>query len=130
MTRVYLADAQLDDRFALRLLLMDLEMELAGEAEGWTKTLAEAPANESDILLVDWDLLPAAASGALAELRAACPVEPVIVLLSHLDAQQQAAASIGADAFISKDDTPQRIAERLQSVAASVSVLSNNQPNA
>jgi DNA-binding NarL/FixJ family response regulator len=122
MTRVYLADAQLDDRSALRLLLADLNLELAGEAANWTNTLVEAPPKESDILLVDWDLLSSAPSNALDELRAACPAAPVIVLLSHLDARQQAAVSIGADAFISKDDPPERIAERLQSAAASLPI--------
>jgi DNA-binding NarL/FixJ family response regulator len=44
----------------------------------------------------------------------------VIVLISHLDARQQAALSAGADAFISKGETPERVAEHLRIVAASV----------
>jgi hypothetical protein len=35
MTRVYLADAHVDERTALRLLLLDLAMEVVGEAAGW-----------------------------------------------------------------------------------------------
>jgi hypothetical protein len=39
-----------------------------------------------------------------------------------LDARQQAALSIGADAFISKGETPERVAEHLRTIAASVPV--------
>jgi len=41
----------------------------------------------------------------------------VIVLISQLDARQQAALSAGADAFISKGELPERIAERLRDAA-------------
>ena len=120
MTRVYLADSQREERSALRLLLLDLKMEVVGEAADWATTLAQAPFSRTDMLLVDWDLLPSAPTGALDELRKACPAALVIVLISHLDARQQAALSAGADAFISKDETPERVAERLRTVAASV----------
>ena len=121
MTRVFLADALIEERSALRLMLLDLNMEIAGESADWSTTLAQAPIRRTDMLLVDWDLLPSAApTAALSELRKACPEALVIVLISHLDARQQAALSAGADAFISKGETPERVAERLQAVAASV----------
>ncbi len=40
MTRVYLADAVPDERSALRLLLLDLKMDVVGEAADWATTLA------------------------------------------------------------------------------------------
>jgi DNA-binding NarL/FixJ family response regulator len=120
MTRVYLADAQPEERSALRLLLLDMNMEVVGEAADWATTLAQAPVRRADMLLVDWNLLPGAPTAALEELRRACPAALVIVLISHLDARQQAALSAGADAFISKGETPERVAERLRAVAASV----------
>jgi len=122
MTRVYLADARPDERTALRLLLLDMNMEIAGEAADWLTTLTQAPVSHSDMLLVDWDLLPDSPTAALEELRKACPAALVIVLISHLDARQQAALSAGADAFISKGETPERVAERLRMVAASVPI--------
>jgi len=122
MTRVYLADAKPEERSALRLLLLDLKMEVVGEASDWSTTLAQAPTSRSDMLLVDWDLLPNAPSAALEELRTACLAALVIVLISHLDARQQAALSAGADAFISKDETPERVAERLRTVAAGIRI--------
>ena len=123
MTRVYLADAKPEERSALRLLLVDMKMEVVGEAADWFTTLAKAPATRLDMLLVDWDLLPIDLGvQALAELRLACPSAIVVVLISHLDARQQAALSAGADAFISKGEMPERMAERLRAVAASVPI--------
>ena len=121
MTRVYLADAQREERSALRLLLLDLNMEVVGEAADWTTTLAQAPATCLDMLLVDWDLLPVdLGMQSLVVLRQACPNAIVVVLISHLDARHQAALSAGADAFISKGETPERVAERLRAAAESV----------
>jgi DNA-binding NarL/FixJ family response regulator len=120
MTRVYLSDAKPEERSALRLLLLDMKMEVAGEAADWSTTLAQAPASRTDMLLVDWDLLPNAPNAALEKLRKACPSALVIVLISHLNARQQAALSAGADAFISKGETPERVAQHLRTVAASV----------
>jgi len=122
MTRVYLADARSEERSALRHLLLDLDMEVVGEATDWPTTLAQAPVSQTDMLLVDWDLLPHSPTSALEELRTACPSALVIVLISHLDARQQAALSAGADAFISKGEIPERVAERLRLAAANVRV--------
>jgi DNA-binding NarL/FixJ family response regulator len=123
MTRVYLADAKLEERSALRLLLLDLRMVVVGEADNWSSTLANAPATLLDMLLVDWDLLPVDLGiQALSELRRACPNAIVVVLISHLDARQQAALSAGADAFISKGETPERVGERLRLAAASIRI--------
>jgi DNA-binding NarL/FixJ family response regulator len=120
MTRVFLADAMTQERSALRLTVLDLNMEIAGEAADWSTTLAQAPVSRADMLLVDWKLIPDAPQQALMQLRKACPAALVIVLISHLDARQQAALSAGADAFISKSEMPDRVAERLRSAAAGV----------
>ena len=121
MTRVFLADAQADERKALRVLLRDLKMEVVGEAADWSGTLARTPTSGLDMLLVDWGMLPAGLGvKALADLRLACPGVVLVVLISHLDARHQAALSAGADVFISKSDTPERVAERLQSAAETI----------
>lgn len=118
MTRIYLADAKSEERSALRLLLLDMKMEVVGQATDWATTLANAPATLLDMLLVEWDLLPLDLGvQALAELRLACHSEIVVVLLSHLNAREQAALSSGADAFISKSEAPERVAERLQAAS-------------
>lgn len=123
MHRVFIANANPEERSAFRLLLIDLKMAVVGEAADWAGTLANAPGTSLDMLLVDWDLLPIDLGvQALADLRLACPNAIVVVLISHLDAREQAALSAGADAFISKVETSERVAERLRTVAASVSV--------
>ncbi len=122
MTRVFLADAKPEERSALNLMLRDLNMDVVGEAADWETTLAQAPLSRANLLLVDWDILSAEPNEALKTLRKACPASLVIVLISHLNARQQAALSAGADAFISKNETAERVAERLRMVAAKILV--------
>ncbi len=117
MTTVLLAAPQPDVRAALRLLLLDLDLGVVGEAADWSTTLALAPEIRPDMLLVDWELIPLDSGNTLSQLRAVCPDSIVIVLISQLDARQQAALSVGADAFISKGEMPDRVAERLRMVA-------------
>ena len=73
MTRVFQADALTEERTALRLMLLDLNMEIAGEAADWSITLAQAPISRTDMLLADWDLLPSRPVVALDELRKGLP---------------------------------------------------------
>lgn len=117
---MYIADAMLVERSALRLKLLDLNMEIAGEADNWSTTLAEVPVSRIDMLITDWELLPSESSAALLELRRACPKALVIILISHLEALQQAALSVGADVFISKGETPDRVDEHLRAAAAKI----------
>ena len=122
MKRAFLADARSDERSAFRLILQDLNMQVVGEAADWSSVLALAPATRPDLVVVDWGLVADESGAALPQLREACPGAVVIILISHLDARQQAALSAGADAFISKGETPERVAERLRTVAASVRI--------
>ncbi len=118
MIRVFLADAEPDERKALRMLLQDLKMEVVGEAGDWPATLERSPTTGLDMLLVDWAMLPAGSGEkALAQLRLACSSAIVVVLISHLEPRQQAALSAGADMFISKSEPPERLARRLQAAA-------------
>ena len=82
MVRVYIADAMPSERLALRLVLWDLNLDIAGEAENWSTALAEIPIRSSDMLVVDWKLLPDAPNATLAELRRACPKALVIIIIS------------------------------------------------
>jgi len=117
MIRVYLADSLPEERSALRLLLLDLKMEVVGEAADWQTTVNLAPASNLNMLLIDWNILPPDSNAAFSALRSVCPAPLVIVMISHLDARQQATLSSGADAFISKSESPDRVAERLQAAA-------------
>lgn len=120
MKRVYLADAEIDERLAFRILLQNLNMQVVGEADNWSTVLSQAPETDPDMILVDWGLVAAGAGADLAELRTACPAAVVIILISHLGAREQAALSAGADAFISKDETADRVVERIRAAVGSV----------
>lgn len=119
MKRVFLADANPDERAALRLLLVDMNMSIAGEAGDWPTVFAQAPGTRPDMILVDWGLVKNGPGLDLMNLRRACHSAVVIVLISHLDAQEQAAQSAGADVFISKGETAERVVERLRFVGMS-----------
>jgi DNA-binding NarL/FixJ family response regulator len=120
MKRAFLADAQLDERSAFRLILQDLNMQVVGEAADWSTVLALAPDTRPDLVVVDWGLVADESGEALPKLREACPGAVVIVLISHLDPRHQAALSAGADSFISKGETSLRVAERLRDAVASI----------
>jgi len=120
MTRVFIADTRTDDRFALNVMMRDLHLEVVGEAADWATTLAEAPGSGPEMILVDWDLLPRSPNEALENLRRVCPATMAIVLISRLEARQQAAVSSGADTFISKTETADRVADRCLQIAASI----------
>ena len=117
MIRVLLAAPQTDVRAALRLLLLDLSMELVGEAPDWPTIFALTPEVQPDMILVDWELITVESGNTLTQLREVCSAAVVIVLISQLDARQQAALSAGADAFISKGEMPDRVADRLRAAA-------------
>ncbi|MGA7194986.1 MAG: response regulator [Anaerolineales bacterium] len=118
MVRVYLADAMFQERSALRLLLLDMDMEIAGEADNCATALAETPKCHTDILIVDWELLSGSSNKPLDEVRRACPKKLIIILSGRLEARQQAAMSAGADLFISKSEMPECVAEHLLAATA------------
>jgi DNA-binding NarL/FixJ family response regulator len=120
MKRAFLADALPDERSAFRLILQDLKMQVVGEAGDWPTVLALAPATRPDLVVVDWGLVADESGAALPKLREACPAAVVIVLISHLDPRHQAALSAGADSFISKGETSERVAESLRDAVASI----------
>lgn len=121
MKRVYLANSHPDERSALRLLLTDMNLKIVGEAADWSTALVQAPATRPDMVLVDWGLVAAGTGEGLPELRRACPAAVVIVLTSHLDAREQAALSAGADVFISKGETSERVVEHMRAAVGSLS---------
>ena len=105
----------------MRLLLLDLMMEVVGEAGDWPTALANAPATRLDMLVLDWELIPIdLREQTLSKLRMACSNAIVVVMISHLNIRQQAAISAGADAFISRGDTPELVSTHLRLAAARV----------
>jgi DNA-binding NarL/FixJ family response regulator len=117
MIRILIAAPQPNMRKALRLLVLDLGMEVVGEATDWSTTITTATDTQPDMVVLDWDLTPLGSDNTLVQLREVCTAVVVIVLISHLDARHQAATLAGADIFISKGEAPNRVAERLREAA-------------
>jgi DNA-binding NarL/FixJ family response regulator len=113
MVNVFLADSQSDTRSALRLMIEGLKMNVVGEANSWDSLLALVPASRPDLLLVDWNLINPNTGATLAQLRNICPDYTAIVLVSAMDASEQAARSAGVDAFISKNENIHHVTDRL-----------------
>ena len=118
MTRTFLAASPSTERFALRLFLMDLKMEVVGEAADWSALVAQLPLCQTDMLLVDWNLLPNPVNLALEKLRDTCLAQRVIVLIDHSSARLEAALASGGFTFIIKDESSDRLVERLSAAAA------------
>ncbi len=117
MTNVYLADAHPEERLALRLLLKDLKMRVVGEGADWPTVLATAPGTNPDLLLVDWGLVAEGLDSPLSTLRELCSPNIQIILISKFDTREQAALSTGADAFISKNEMIDNVANMLKEAA-------------
>ena len=120
MIRVYIATARPEERAALRLMLLDLNVQVVGESADWFTTLAKVPATNFNILLIDWDMLPMNAATGLSEIRRACSHAVIIVLTSQRDAFKQEALAGEVDAFISKSEIPIKLAERLRPVVETI----------
>jgi len=103
-------------------MLANLNMEVLGEAENWSIALTQTPICNTDILLVEWNLLPATPSAAFDELRKACSKPLVIILIGSQAEHRQAALSFGADVFISKGELPEGVAERVRAAAAKIRI--------
>jgi DNA-binding NarL/FixJ family response regulator len=118
MVNVFLADSQSDTRLALRLMVEGLKMNVVGEASNWDSLMMLVPACRPDLLLVDWNLINRDTGATLAQLRNICPDHTAIVLVSAMDASEQAARSAGVDAFISKNENIHHVTDRLIKAAS------------
>jgi DNA-binding NarL/FixJ family response regulator len=116
MKRVYFTAAYPDKRSANRLLLTHFNLMAVGEAGDWPSTLETAAAAYQEIVLVDYALIRIESHESFHELRQACNTALIIILTSHLEAREQAAISAGADAFISRGETPERTIEQQKAV--------------
>ncbi len=127
--RVFLADDEVKVRSALHLLL-DQELSalvVAGEAADVRSLLAQMPVAQPELLLLDWELPGTKPNGHAAvfnsprelivALRALCPCLKIIALSGRPDAGREA-VDAGADEFICKVDSPERLVEVLHKLEA------------
>jgi DNA-binding NarL/FixJ family response regulator len=115
--RVLLADDEPKVRSALRLILEQLKevesVEEVTDAESLTDRLQKMP---PDLLLVDWELPGLHPGSTFSELRLGSSFK--VIVLSGRCAAPQMALSAGADAFVSKCESPDRLFATLRALGA------------
>lgn len=104
--RILLVDDQPAVRSALRYLLgQQPDIEVVGEASSGEGLLEHIRTIQPDVVLLDWELPHQAVAGLLADVRA-FEVRPKMVVFSSWPDVETAALNAGADAFVSKSDSP------------------------
>ena len=115
--RVLLADDEPKVRSALRLILEQLKevesVDEVADAAGLEDCLRAAP---PDLLLVDWELPGLHPGASFTEMRRRTPIK--VIVLSGRCASPQNALSSGADAFVSKCESPDRLFATLRAMGA------------
>ena len=104
--RVLIADDQPSVRSALKLVLEQQGIDVAGDVSDSRELLAWFKTNQADLLLLDWELPDQPVKEIIPILRAWYPRLVVIVLNSRQQTRTEA-LSAGADGFVSKCDPPE-----------------------
>ena len=112
--RILVADNQPNVRFALRALLGQRPgWEIVGEVADPEALLGLAQELRPDVVLLDWSLARFLPSDSLSILRGIHPKVYIVALSARPEASGQALAG-GADAFVSKVDSAQRLLSVLE----------------
>ena len=107
--RILLADHESNVRYGLRVLLEEWpELEVVGEAADAEDLLAQIEASCPDLVLLSWGLPGLVGADLLPALRSVCDDLYVIVLSGRPEARQ-AILDAGANAFISKIESPEQL---------------------
>lgn len=113
---VFLADAHGEVRAALHLLLeQSLPARIIGQTNTANNLVDEIRTTRPDIVLLDWGIPGPPLVRVIASLRNLDHPVKVIILSSCLEVSA-AALAVGADAFVSKIDSPQRLLTKMRLV--------------
>ena len=108
MIRTVIADDQPKVRQALRLILEQEGMTVAGEAAEVDDLLALLNEACPDAVLLDWGLGDSTSVDLLSDVKQICPNLRVIVLSGQTGVEEVALAA-GAHGFVSKTDPPETL---------------------
>lgn len=125
MIRVFVADDHAIVRHGLKQLIdNEPEMQVVGEAENGRQVL-QADVAEWDVLLLDLSLPRVNGLEVLRQMRDKHPKLPILILSMYPE-EQYAVRLIreGANGYIGKDQTPERILEGIRKVASGGTVIS------
>ena len=120
MIRVFIADDQLLVRQGIRRLLeLDREIEIAGEAEDGAQTIALVPQSRPDVLLLDVRMPKKSGVDVLRELGAAHALPPTLILTTFEDSTVVLEGiRAGARGFMLKDVSYEQLIHAIHAIAA------------
>lgn len=120
MIRVFIADDQLLVRQGIRRLLeLDRDIEIAGEAEDGAQTIASVPLSQPDVLLLDIRMPKKSGVDVLRELAAANALPPTLILTTFEDsAVVLEGIRAGARGFMLKDVSYEQLIHAIHAIAA------------
>jgi DNA-binding NarL/FixJ family response regulator len=114
--RILVADDESNVRLALQALLeRQPGLEIMGGVGNARALLSQVKAACPDLVILDWELPDSTAGTLLSELDEVCPGLAVIALSGRPEKHHEALAA-GADAFVSKVDSAEKLLAALQSV--------------
>ncbi|HSW35490.1 MAG TPA: response regulator transcription factor [Candidatus Limnocylindrales bacterium] len=104
--RVLIADDQPSVRFALKLVLEQQSIEVAGDVSDSRDLLAWFKTNQADLLLLDWELPDQPGKKIIPILREKYP-DLIVIVMNSRPRTRIEAISAGAHGFVSKGDPPE-----------------------
>jgi DNA-binding NarL/FixJ family response regulator len=114
--RILLADGESNVRYGLRVLLEERpEFEVVGEAADAEDLLAQIETACPDLVLLSWGLPGLAGADLLPILRGVCD-DVYVIVLSGRPEGRRATLDAGANAFVSKVESPERLLAAIASV--------------
>jgi DNA-binding NarL/FixJ family response regulator len=118
--RVFIADDQLLVRQGIRRLLeLDRELDIVGEAEDGAQTIDRVPQSRPDVLLLDIRMPKKSGVDVLRELAAANTLPPTLILTTFEDsAVVLEGIRAGARGFMLKDVSYEQLIRAIRSIAA------------
>jgi DNA-binding NarL/FixJ family response regulator len=115
-TRILVVDNDARVRLALRTLLNQERSQIVVQESSDLGGLAiQMKEFQPDLILLDWEL-PGRPAAALLFALHGLDYHPKVIVLSRRPESEEAALAAGADAFISKGDSPDRFLHVLQGV--------------
>jgi DNA-binding NarL/FixJ family response regulator len=123
--RVFIADDQLLVRQGIRRLLeLDQELQIVGEAEDGAETIERVPAAQPDVLLLDVRMPRKSGVDVLRELSAVRALPATLILTTFDDAEVVLEAiRAGARGFMLKDVSYEQLISAIRAVAAGETVF-------
>jgi DNA-binding NarL/FixJ family response regulator len=118
--RVFIADDQLLVRQGIRRLLeLDRDLTIVGEAEDGAQTIERVPTSQVDVLLLDIRMPKKSGVDVLRELSAANALPPTLILTTFEDsAVVLEGIRAGARGFMLKDVSYEQLIHAIRSIAA------------